>query len=208
VLPFDVAPMQIVVVPILFAGKKGENAKVLKYCSKLADDIKELGYRVHLDDREGITPGEKYNIWELKGVPLRLEVGPREAASGSVTVVRRTDRVKSQVVVGKKNFSKELDAEASAVDVEIKKRSEAYFKGSTKSALKLAEIKEVLKKHPGFVKAPWCSMEMDGEECANVLKAQTSAYVCGTPMKEEKAKGKCAVCGKVAKHIVYIAKSI
>jgi prolyl-tRNA synthetase len=208
VLPFDIAPVQIVVIPILFAGRESENVKVINFCRKLCDSIKQLGYQYYLDDREGITPGEKYNIWELKGVPLRLEVGPREAETKIVTAVRRTDKDKEQIDSDKHIFGKELAAQAEKINDSIRNRSEAYFKECTRSASTLAEIKSVLKNHPGFVKSPWCSVEMDGEQCADVLKAQTSAYVCGTPLKEDKADDKCAVCGKDAKHIVYIAKSI
>lgn len=210
VLPFELAPIQIVIVPVTFTGKEKDNEKVLETCEQIEHDVRELGYRVHFDDRDGITPGEKYNIWEMKGVPIRLEIGPREAAAGTATLARRTDRKKESVETDKHLLQKELAIQAALVNTHIKERAEKYFADNTKIATDLDDVKDVLEKHRGFVKAPFCSLEMDGQQCADVLKAQTTAYVCGTPLDEEKPKktDRCCVCGKPAKHIVHIATSV
>ncbi len=210
VLPFDVAPVQIAIVPIVFAGKEDESKTILEYCKKLEKTIKELNYRVHLDDRDNITPGEKYNIWELKGVPLRFEIGPREVAYKTVTIVRRTDKKKESIETGTNTLQKEIKLQSQLSDKQIKQKAEEYFQHSTKPAETLDEIKHMIEKHRGFIKAPFCSMDWEGQECAEAIKAQTTAVVCGTPLEEEKPHGdaRCAVCRKPAKHIAYIAKSI
>ena len=209
VLPFDVAPLQAVIVPIIFAGKEKESEQIVKSCRELEKRLKEMGYRVFFDDRN-ISPGEKFNIWEMKGVPLRLEIGPKEVEEKAATLVRRTDRKKDKISVDKHTIKKEIDGNAAVVDKQIKEAAEKYFKGNTKVAISLDDVKDILKKHRGFVKAPFCSIDMDGEKCAEVLKAETSAYVCGVPLHEEKVKkgASCCVCGKEAKHVVYIAMSI
>jgi len=203
VLPTNIAPLQIVIVPIVFAGKEKERVKINKFCLELKEKLSD--YKVKFDERD-LSPGEKYNIWEMKGVPLRLEVGPREAENGEVTLVRRTDRNKNTVKL--KNLVREIATEFGVINSQIKDRAKKYFKNNTKSASSLKEVKKILNEHRGFVKAPFCSMEK-GHPCAEKLKEETTAHVCGTPLKETKPKGsKCIVCKKTANHIAYIAKSI
>jgi prolyl-tRNA synthetase len=206
-LPFDLAPTQVVITPIIFAGKEKEATKVNKHCKALQTTLQEASYRVHFDNRD-MTPGEKFNIWEMKGVPLRIEVGPREAEANKATIVRRTDRNKTTVSLS--TITKAIQTEAEKSDKTIKQNASAYFKNKTKDASTFQDVDKTLKKHPGFVKAPWCSIDKDGEDCANKLKEKTSAYVCGVELKEEipKKGSTCIICKKTAKHIVHIAKSI
>lgn len=211
VLPFEMSPMQIVIVPITFKGRKAENIKVLKKASEAEKNLKELGYRVYFDDREEISPGEKYNIWELKGVPLRLEIGPKEVDENIATCVRRNDKNKDKISLEKHEIELEIKDQKEKVDKKIENDAKTYFKNNTKEASNFEELKKIMKKHRGFIKVPWCSMDFDGQKCADVLKAETEGgEVCGTLMKEEKAKkgAKCVVCGKAAKHVTYVAKSV
>ena len=94
---------------------------------------------------------------------------------------------------------------------QLKNRADEYFKGNTKDADSLEKIKKIIEEHRGFIKVPWCSTEKEGEECADILKADTQGgVVSGTKFEspEKPKKGqKCAICGKPAKHIVYVAKS-
>lgn len=207
VLPSIIAPVKVVIIPVYFSDKKAVNEKIRKKCSQLKEEIKKLGYKVKFDDLDE-SPGYKYNKWELKGVPLRIELGPREVDQNKVTIVTRVDRKKSQIDL--KNLKKEIENSLKHNDEQIKKRADAYFKGNTKSADTLEEVKKIIEEHRGFIKAPFCSVEKDGEECADTLKAETrGGNVCGTPLeKPETPKNKkCVVCKKKAKHIVYIAKS-
>lgn len=204
IVPFDMAPLQIVIVPIIFKGKKGEAVKVNRFCKDLE---KKLDYRIKFDDSEE-SPGFKYNKWELYGVPLRIEVGPKEIKKRSVSLILRTGGKK---LVKVKDLEKEIVRSAKKVDNDIKRKADDYFKNNTRSANSLKEVKDLIKKYKGFIKIPFCSVQMDGEKCADVLQEETEGgVVCGTLYpKEDKVKPsqKCVACGKKAKHVVYVAKS-
>ncbi len=206
ILPFDMAPLQVVIVPIIFKGDK-DSVKILKLCKELKDKIASVGYRVEFDNSEE-TPGFKYNKWELKGVPIRIEIGPRDLKSKAVMTVIRTGAKRSVKI---KDLEKELSKLAKKLDSDIKKMADNYFKGNTREVGSIKEVIEIIKKHRGFVKVPFCTIELPGKRCAEIIKAETEgADVCGTLWpKEEKPKPnqKCVQCGKKANHIVYLAKS-
>lgn len=207
VLPSIIAPVTIAIIPIYFSGKKEVNDKIRKKCKELKEKIYELGYKVIFDDTEE-TPGFKYNKWELKGVPLRLEIGPKEVDANKATLVVRVDKKKTQIELG--NLKDQIKAQLTHNDNEIRKRADAYFKDNTKQARTFDEVKKIIEDHRGFIKAPFCSVEKDGEECADTLKTETKgANVCGVLLENpEKPKNqKCIVCNKKAEHMVYIAKS-
>lgn len=204
VLPFDIVPVQVVIVPVIFSNKKSENVKIFKKCKEIESKLK---YRVKFDDSEE-TPGYKYNKWDLCGVPIRIEIGPKELKENKLTLVKRTDG--KRIKINSNNLEKEVERNAKLVNDYIKKEADKYFKGNTKNANSLKELKNLLEKHRGFVRVSFCSVEMDGEKCANTLQEETDGgNVCGTLYpKEEKVKNqKCIICSKKAKHIVYVAKS-
>ncbi len=209
ILPSIIAPLQVVIVPVIFSDQQEQNKRVWDKCAEIELRIRKLGYRVRFDDDKTDSPGFKYNKWELKGVPLRIEIGPREVEEGTVTLVRRTDRKKTPV--HPKNLDEEIQKNLEEVDRQIKKLANTYFKNNTKEAYSLQELKTILRTHKGFVKVPFCSIEMDGRECADVVKAETlGGVVSGIKFENpEKPKQgiKCVVCKKKAQHIVYVAKS-
>jgi len=208
ILPFDVAPLQVVIIPIIFKGKEKGSAKVLKVCKDLEKKIIKFGFKVKFDDTDD-TPGAKYNKWELKGVPLRLEVGPKEVDEGVVSLVLRNEKKRIKVKV--KDLEKEIKKQSKRLDDLIEKNAEKYLEGKVKETKKLDDLVKIMKKHKGFVKVPFCSVEKDGEKCEQVMKDKTQGgKVCGTLYpKPEKVKSgdKCIVCNGKAKHIVYVAKS-
>ncbi|MFA5176179.1 MAG: proline--tRNA ligase [Candidatus Nanoarchaeia archaeon] len=202
ILPFDMAPTQIVIIPILFSEK--ENKVVIKKCKEIQDKLKD--YRIKFDDREG-SCGYKYNYWELRGVPLRLEIGPKEVKENKITVALRTG---TKTTIKLKDLIKEIEKNAKILDKNIESKANLYFKNRIKETNSYDELKKILKEHKGFVKVPFCSMDWDGEKCADKLKEETTANVSGTLYpKEDKIKPgqKCVICNKKANHIVYVAKS-
>ena len=207
VLPFDMAPVQVVIVPILFK-KKDVAKKVLDVCKKLEKDLKKEGYKVKLDERD-MTPGAKYNHWEMKGVPIRLEVGPRDVQNKSVVLALRSAEKKN--VVAMKDLVKEVAKQSRKLDKDIEAKAKKYFEANVHDASNLKDVVKIMNGKRGFVRVPFCSVEKNGEKCEQKLKAETEGgRVCGTlyPKAEKvKASQKCVVCKKVAKHIVYIAKS-
>jgi prolyl-tRNA synthetase len=208
ILPTEVAPLQVVIVPITFSKKPELTEKVMIKCDEAKEMIAKLGFKVKVDDTED-SPGFKYNKWELLGVPFRLEIGPREAEGNEVTIVSRITKEKKKLNL--LNLEKELKHNIDEFESLLKKRADEYFKGNTKDADNLNDVKKIIDTHKGFIRVPWCSVEKEGEECVDILKAETlGGVVSGTKFEspEQPKKGqKCIICGKEAKHIVYVAKS-
>ncbi|MCF7871579.1 proline--tRNA ligase [Candidatus Woesearchaeota archaeon] len=207
VLPFDVSPHQIVVVPIIFSDE-AKNKKVMDKCYEIKKMLEDK-YRVYIDESDN-TSGWKFNQWEMKGVPIRIEIGPNDVEKSQVVMKRRTSAEK--IFVKYEHLFDALNKEIELVDKDIGVRAKKYFTDNTKETDSLDELKELMKKHRGFVKVPFFSIDKEGEEAAEILKVETQgAYVCGIPWdvnKRESAKGKkCIITGKPAKHIVYVAKS-
>ena len=201
------APKQIVLIPIFFKEKAEQN-KVSKLLNKTKNDLTKKGYRVIIDDSEN-SPGFKFNHWELFGVPLRIEIGPRELKDNKATIVRRTSRDKT--VINIKDLDKSIEKEAKKLDEDITKNAEKYFSDNVRDSNDFKDLKKIMNKNRGFVRVPFCSVDFDGEDCADTLKAETNGgNVCGTLFpKAEKVgpKEKCIICGKKAHHKVYVAKS-
>lgn len=196
VLPPRVAPIQIVVVPIY----KDENKKeVLKYAANATEKLAE--FRVHVDDRDTYSPGFKFNEWELKGVPLRIEVGPKDMEAKSVTLVRRDGGHKHTIPL------KELKKETAKVLDEIQKnlfeRAKRFSEEHTKKAATMPEFKRLVESNR--VHALWCG----SRECEDKIKEETGAKISCLPteLNEVIPKGKCVYCGKSARQAAYFGRS-
>jgi prolyl-tRNA synthetase len=197
VLPPAIAPYQAVIVPIYY--KEDEKKKSIAKAKEIAEELK--GFRVKVDDREECTPGWKFNYWEMKGVPVRIEVGPKDIAKKQVVLVRRDKKEKT--IVKENVLEKNLDKLLESVQESLIKKADEIFKKNLKEAKDMKELKKILNEG-GLVKANWCG----DVECADHIKSETSGgTIRGTVFgKNEKAKGKCVWCGKEAKEVVYIGK--
>ena len=207
VLPSIVAPIHVLIVPITFSNKDAENKKTLEACENLESDLKKQGFKVKADFTS-TTPGFKFNHWEMMGVPLRVEIGPKEVDAKKVTISLRAP--KSKITMDAKDLSKKIPELLKEIDNEIAKRAEEYFKNNTTDSKKYDDVMKKFTKHRGFIRVPFCSIGMDGEKCADKLKEDTTAVVCGVLVenKEKPMKGeKCIICNKEAKELVYIAKT-
>ncbi len=189
VLPPSIAPYQAVIVPILFKGKEEAVMKEAKEIEKnLAQHV-----RVYLDDRN-YSAGFKFNEWELRGVPLRIEVGPKDVEEKEMTVVRRVDGKKEKVKTSK---LADIPAILGEIQEDMLKKSEKFLKEN------IADIKSMKEIKSGFSRANWCG----SAECEKRVKT-TGAEIRGTLYKkDEKPFSACIACGKTAKHVVYIAKA-
>jgi prolyl-tRNA synthetase len=200
-LPFKVAPYQVVIVPI-YKGKTVET--VLDYCKSIEKALKKAGIRVHLDDTD-MTPGWKYNYWEMKGVPIRVEAGPRDIKKNSAVLFRR-DTLKRETI-DLKDLKKRVTALGKEIDQNLLKMAEAKFEGLIVDTERLGEIDDALD-HGKIARVPFCSIEMDAYSCAEEIEKNTRGEIRGTRMDiDEKPEGVCVVCGRVAKEVVYIARS-
>jgi prolyl-tRNA synthetase len=197
ILPPKAAPVQVVIVPIYDSKNK---EKILDEARKLEKKIK-AEFRTKLDDREEFSPGWKYNEWELKGVPVRIEIGPKDVKNKQAVLVRR-DTGKKQVVKVSKIIP-EIKSLMDKIQKNIFERANDFLKKNTHKAKTYDELKSVLKTKGGIVQACWC-----GERtCEDKLKDDTGAKIINIPFKQEKLFSECIVCGKKAKVIANIAKS-
>lgn len=195
VLSPRVSDIQAIIIPI-FNNEK-EKKGVFNEARKIKQELKNL--RVEIDERENYKPGFKFNDWEMKGVPLRIEIGPRDIKAKQVVFVRRDTGKKQEIKV--KDIEKEAEKILKDIHNSLYNKARKYLKDNTVSAKSLNEIIEAIK-NKKLVKTEWCG----NQECEEMLKFKTQGakIIC---IINEKPKGNCAYCSKPAKHVVYIAKS-
>tara|TARA_Y100000310_G_C20635168_1_gene790784 strand:+ start:254 stop:1711 length:1458 start_codon:yes stop_codon:yes gene_type:complete len=198
VIPPKMAPLQAVVVPILFDKTK---KKVLSESQKIFTELEGAGVSVHLDDREDYSPGWKFNEWEVKGVPVRIEIGPRDLEKKQVTLVRRDTGDKKAVALNK--VQKEVANLLEEIQDNLFKNAEKILKNSIVKVKTFAEAKKAINGKK-IVLAPWCglpSCEEDFKERSGGAKSLNS------PFKQPKISGKCFNCSKKAQYGFYFGKS-
>ena len=193
-LPPKVAPIQVVIVPIA-QHKEGVLEKVEELNKKLSNK-----FRIKVDDRDKYSPGYKFNYWEMKGVPIRLEIGPRDIENNKCILVRRDNQEKIEVSLEK------LEDEISKLLEDIQKNMFEMCKNrmeeKTTVATNLEEFKNAMDKNQGFINAMWCG----DEECENKIKELTGAKSRCIPFNQTKISDKCVCCGKEAKDMVIWAR--
>ncbi len=192
VLPPVVAPLQVVIIPI---AQKKEG--VLEKCSQVKSALEKAGIRVTLDDGEQ-SPGWKFNEWEMKGVPLRIELGPRDMENGKALVFRRDTCEKAEYELA--DIVKSVKALLKTVQKDMLKSAKARRDGRIVYAKDMAGILSGVE-NGNFVKAGWCGCR----ECEDKIKAETAA-TARVYAEGEKSKT-CAVCGKKALHTVIFARA-
>jgi prolyl-tRNA synthetase len=197
VLPPRIAPMQVAVVPVPYKGKEEQ---VNEACRTVASKLEDAGFRFELDLRGDLTPGNKFYYWELRGVPIRIEIGPRDLANGVVTIVRR-DTLKKQtwkmadVASAVQTFTEEITED-------LKENAGRWMRERIYSVDSLPEAKRLLQKRAGIVEVPWCGKD----ECGHSLEETVGARLLGFPEDTtEKVDGKCLVCGEKAVNVVRVA---
>ena len=199
VLPPKVAPIQAVIVPIPYkdADSKAIHAKAKKIHKKLL----KCNILAILDDRAEYTPGWKFNEWELKGVPIRIEIGPRDLKQKQVTIARRDTfkkiTVKEEKAIGA--VKKLLDD----IQENLLNKAKKNLKENISTVKAYAEFKKALKEKGGFIKACWCS----NSSCEEKIKSETGATIRILPFKREKVFSECIYCGRKAKEVAYFARA-
>jgi prolyl-tRNA synthetase len=198
VIPPRVAPIQVAIVPIYRDAES--RAKVEAFIAGWVPDLKAAGIRHRVDWREE-RPGDKYAHWELKGVPLRLNVGSRDADAGQVEMVDRLSRQRASIPVS--GIAQRLKSELDAFQEKLFDRALAFQKENTFELSTLAEVVAHFKERGGFVWVPWCG----DAACEERLKAEAGGVTIRTLDLEAKPSGKCLVCGKPAEHRAALAKA-
>ncbi|HCQ90835.1 MAG TPA: proline--tRNA ligase [Clostridium sp.] len=194
VLPPKIAPKQIVIVPIA-QHKEG----VLDKAKELEKRISN-SFRVKLDASDKM-PGWKFNEYEMKGVPIRLEIGPKDIENNQVVLVRRDTREK--LVVSIDELEKELSKLLDTIQLDLLEKAKNHRESKTFNALTLEEFKDIAENKPGFIKAMWCG----DKTCEDKLKEEAGVTARCMPFKQESISNTCICCGKEAVSLVYWGKA-
>jgi prolyl-tRNA synthetase len=208
ILPPIVAPIQIIIIPIY----KNVNEHLVKdHANKLKDSLVSLGYRVFVDERDEFTAGWKYNEWEMKGVPLRINIGQRDIENNNVEVVRRDNRQKSTIPM--EGLSKEIEKIFQSLQHDLYFKAETYLKEKTKIVTDFEDFKKSFDNYSGFIVTGWCG----SEDCEVRVKENTGADIRVIPFDlKDFSTGlntphnvikDCVYCRKKTEKIVIFAKA-
>ena len=197
-LPPRVAPIQAVIVPIW--RKEAERDRVEGFVEQIQGTLGN-GTRIFVDRRDDKTPGWKFSEWELKGVPLRIEAGPRDVDNGQVVVVRRDTREKQAVPLGQLHeVVKQLLETIQGDMLEAARRRLSELTATVET---LDELYERVEANAGFSVAGWCG----DEACEAKVKTESRATIRCIPLEQPESAGACIVCGKDAEHQVIFARA-
>jgi len=193
VLPPRIAPVQVMIVPVM-QKKEG----VLEAANSLKESLKNI--RVKVDDSDK-SPGWKFSECEMKGIPVRVEIGPKDIEAGNCVIVRRDTGEKEVVKI------EELPARVEELMETIQKnlfeKALSHREAHTYEVETFVDFKKTIEQKPGFVKAMWCG----NQECEDRIKEETGATSRCMPFIQEEVKGHCVCCGKPAKKLVYWGKA-
>jgi prolyl-tRNA synthetase len=199
-LPPRLAPIQLVIVPIY--RSEAEKSVVMETANRIFGELKQAGIRLKMDDREEVTPGFKYNDWEMRGVPLRMEIGPKDIEKGSVALARR-DRPGKEG----KSFVPQANLVATVSDllVEIQAamlaKATAFRDSHIHDPKDMVELAQVVQN--GWAYSWWC----ESKGCETKVKDATKASTRCMPVDQPEGSGSCIVCGQPAKRKVIFGKS-
>jgi len=197
IIPPRLSAVQVVLVPIVNDESK---EAVLTESKKLMEKLRGH-FRAFLDDRDHLTPGRKFNEWELKGVPLRIEFGPRDMKEKKAVLVRRDTGQKRAVKVSE--LAEEVEAELEAIHANLLEKATRALTENTHDANTLPALKNVLAQLGGIVRVPWCGKA----ECEARMKEETGGKILNVPLDQKQPKAECAVCGSHATLLVNFGKS-
>jgi prolyl-tRNA synthetase len=195
-----VAPHQVVIVPI--PPRKGDvNDSVLPKCREVLEALRAGGVRAHLDDRDTQLPGWKYSDWEMRGVPLRMEIGPKDIEKDQCVLVRRDTREKLFTPLG--GVAAKVRELLESIQVNLLERARKFTADNTTHVKTWEEFKQVMAGKRGFIVAGWCR-EAD---CEARIKEETKATTRVIPLDREAVAGACVRCGKPSPGEVLLAQA-
>jgi len=197
VLPPKIAPIQAVIVPIPYKNKAEQ---INKTCKDIESMLKKANVQVKLDLRADMRPGSKFYYWDLRGVPIRIEIGPKDIEQNEATIVRRDTLEKQTCKISR--LVKTLQELMSAMMKDLRLRAWKWMDERVHRVDNLEEAKKLIARKEGIVEVLWCG----NVECGQKLEEVVDARVLGVPMDiEEKVDGNCVICGKNAADIIRVA---
>jgi prolyl-tRNA synthetase len=196
VLPPEIAPVQVVIIPIIFK-KRAEG--VLAACKDVQKRLKKIGIKVEIDASD-LRPGAKYYKWEMKGVPLRLEIGPRDLENNVVVAVRRDTGNKEQISLP--DIEADVISRFESIHKNLYDKAKTGLLNRIYDCTNFEEVKDKIQ--TGIATIPWCGKK----ECGLIMEDQINAGILGIPLEQKKDwKGKCPVCEEETKILVYVART-
>jgi prolyl-tRNA synthetase len=201
ILPPMIAPIQIIIIPIY----KNNNEKLVKESAALLkNNLSELGYRVFVDERNEYTAGWKYNEWEVKGVPVRINIGQRDIENNTIEIVRRDKKQKQIIplIKLKENIEKIFDN----IQNDLYDTAEKYLKEKTRIILNYTDFVKTMQEQGGFILCGWCG----NEECELKIKEETGADIRVIPFDQKELNeelANCVYCENKAEKIAVFARA-
>ena len=196
-LPPKVAPVQVIIVPIMFDKTK---EMVLEKAESIRNILKK-DFRVEIDIRDGYTPGWKFNEWEMRGVPLRLEIGPKDMSQGQVMLARRDTGEK--IAVKEEKLVETVKELLDNIQENLFARAKKFLEENIRKTSDYNEFKKIIENQRGLIKTYWCG----SKDCEEKIKEETKASIRCIPFEQEEASGKCIYCGKESSVLVYFARA-
>jgi len=199
VLPPKIAPIQAVIVPIPY--KDADSTAILTKAKEIYEKLKKHGISVVLDDRSEYTPGWKFNEWELKGIPIRIEIGPRDLKQKQATLARRDTF--ERITIKEEEIANTVAKLLEEIQKNLFNKAKKFLEQNITTVSTYEEFEKTLKEKGGFLRACWCA----DSTCEERIKEETGATIRIVPFEREKIFSKCIYCGKEAKEVVYFAKA-
>lgn len=199
VLPPKIAPIKIVIVPIL--SDIAERDQILAEALALKEELAEIDNNIKIDDREYLSAGFKFNEWERKGVPVRIEIGPKDIVKSQVVLVRRDTGQKE--IVAKNKAVDAVWQKLEEIQVNLFERALKFKTDSSYQIDNYDEFKMQLEKRPGFIYSHWCGLE----KCEEAISKETKATIRCIPFDQREEAGKCIKCGGHSDKRVVFAKA-
>ena len=199
VLPPKIAPIQVAIVPIFYSDEG--KTRVFDRIREVGTAIEKAGISVTVDDRVQYTPGWKFHEWEMKGVPLRLEIGPKDLEKNQVTGVRRDTGEK--VPISDRELVEKVKSLLEDIQENMFKKAKRFLDEHITSVLDYQRFRKIVESDGGFVRACWCS----DITCELKIKEETGATIRVIPFEKEEVFSQCIYCGKKANQVAYFARA-
>ncbi len=200
VLPPKLAPFQVVIVPIY--RDDTEKSAVLPVVERVSKELKGAGCRIRVDDREEVTPGFKFNDWEMRGVPLRLEIGPKDVQKNSVALARRDVPGKAgKSFISQEGLASQVVQMLDTIQQSMLERATAFRDSHIHEPTSYADLTEIVK--DGWAYSRWCG----DADCEAKVKEDTKATIRCLPLDQPEVQGVCIQCGKPATSMAYFARA-
>ena len=200
VLPPRLAPIQVVIVPIF--RNDAEKGKVMEIADRVFQELKGAGIRLKMDDRDNVSSGFKFNDWEMRGVPVRVEIGPKDVEKGSVALARR-DRPgrEGKSFVAQDGLVATVNSLLAEIQAALLQRATEYRDANIHEPKDYEDLKRIVQ--DGWALAYWC----ESTECETKVKEDTKATTRNIPVNQPEQEGTCIVCGRPSKRKVYFARA-